>query len=136
MKSRNKKFGGFLIFIVVFAGISAIIMLLWNAILPDITGCLPINYWQSAGLLILCRLLFGGLGKMQFGGFMMGMNHKKNKQMHENMKDFHDKLHQMSHDERRSYIRRRMAGIDDDCDFRNWGMGRSEEKESDAQNDD
>lgn len=36
------------------------VMLLWNAILPDIAAVKPINYWQALGLLALCRILFGG----------------------------------------------------------------------------
>ncbi len=36
------------------------VMLLWNAILPDIANVRPLNFWQALGLLALCRLLFGG----------------------------------------------------------------------------
>lgn len=39
---------------------SAIVMLLWNAVLPDLLNVKRINYWQSVGLLILCKILFGG----------------------------------------------------------------------------
>lgn len=41
---------------------SLLVMLLWNAIMPDLTGCGSLNYIQAAGLLALCRILFGGLG--------------------------------------------------------------------------
>jgi hypothetical protein len=51
------------------AGFSAVVMLLWNALLPDIFGLAVINFWQSLGLLALVRLLFGGFGgKMAFAG--------------------------------------------------------------------
>lgn len=47
------------------AGIGAItwvVMQLWNALLPDvITGVSPIGYWQALGMLVLSRILFGGL---------------------------------------------------------------------------
>lgn len=33
---------------------------LWNALLPDILGVKAINYWQSLGLLLLSKILFGG----------------------------------------------------------------------------
>lgn len=38
----------------------AIVMLLWNAILPDLLHVNRVNYWQAVGLLILCKILFGG----------------------------------------------------------------------------
>lgn len=41
------------------------IMRLWNAIIPSITGCHTVTYWQALGLMILCRLL---LGRGPFGG--------------------------------------------------------------------
>jgi hypothetical protein len=36
------------------------VMLLWNAILPDLLHVTEIGYWQSLGLLVLARILFGG----------------------------------------------------------------------------
>ena len=47
------------IFIAVFAAIVAVVMLLWNALIPSITGWTTINYWQAAGLMELTRLLIG-----------------------------------------------------------------------------
>lgn len=41
---------------------SFIVMLLWNAILPDVLNAKPINFWQSLGLLALAKILFGGFG--------------------------------------------------------------------------
>ena len=41
------------------AGFSAIMMFLWNALLPDIFGMASINFWQACGLLVLARILFG-----------------------------------------------------------------------------
>ena len=37
-----------------------IVMLLWNAILPRVINVASLSYWQAVGLLILCRILFGG----------------------------------------------------------------------------
>ena len=48
-----------LLFLVVF---TFIVMTLWNAILPDIVNAKPINFWQSMGLLVLAKILFGGFG--------------------------------------------------------------------------
>ncbi len=37
------------------------VMFLWNAILPEvITSVGKLNYTQALGLLVLCRILFGG----------------------------------------------------------------------------
>lgn len=34
------------------------VMLLWNALMPDIFGLTEIGFWQSMGLLALCGCLF------------------------------------------------------------------------------
>jgi len=39
-----------------------IVMHLWNWLLPPLFGWHPITLWQALGLLVLCRVLFGGLG--------------------------------------------------------------------------
>lgn len=36
------------------------VMLLWNAIIPGLIGWAPITYMKAIGLLVLCRILFGG----------------------------------------------------------------------------
>src|SRR5262245_24205751 len=38
----------------------AIVMWLWNAVLPTVAGVHPLNFWQALGLLVLCKILFGG----------------------------------------------------------------------------
>src|SRR3984885_4737813 len=39
-----------------------IVMHLWNWLLPSLFGWRQITFWQALGILILCRVLFGGLG--------------------------------------------------------------------------
>lgn len=39
-----------------------IVMLLWNWLMPDLFGLSPVSFWQAAGLLLLCKILFGGFG--------------------------------------------------------------------------
>ena len=39
-----------------------IVMSLWNYLLPALFGWRIITFWQALGLLILCRILFGGFG--------------------------------------------------------------------------
>ena len=53
------------VFIVLFfaaamAGLVAVIMLIWNAILPQVIGVTEVNYWQMLGILFLSKILFGG----------------------------------------------------------------------------
>jgi hypothetical protein len=39
-----------------------IVLKLWNWLLPPLFGWHLITFWQALGLLVLCRILFGGLG--------------------------------------------------------------------------
>jgi hypothetical protein len=40
----------------------AIVMQLWNWLLPALFRWPHIGFWQALGLLVLCRMLFGGFG--------------------------------------------------------------------------
>ena len=40
-----------------------VVRLLWNWLLPSIVGWREITFWEAIGLLALCRILFGGLGR-------------------------------------------------------------------------
>lgn len=42
-----------------------IVMSLWNWLGPELFGLHTVSFWQALGLLVLCRILFGGFG---FGG--------------------------------------------------------------------
>ena len=39
-----------------------IVQLLWNWLAPAIFGWRAVTFWQAIGLLVLSRILFGGLG--------------------------------------------------------------------------
>ena len=39
-----------------------VVMHLWNWLLPPLFGWRTLTFWQALGLLVLCRVLFGGLG--------------------------------------------------------------------------
>lgn len=41
-----------------------VVMALWNWLMPALFGLKVIGYWQALGLVILCRILFGGRGSM------------------------------------------------------------------------
>ena len=49
-----------------------VVMYLWNWLLPSLFGWGQIGFWQAVGLLALCRILFGGLGR---GGGGMYRSH-------------------------------------------------------------
>jgi hypothetical protein len=38
-----------------------VVMRLWNWLLPPLFGWHSLGFWQALGLLLLCRILFGGL---------------------------------------------------------------------------
>jgi hypothetical protein len=49
------------IVLVTFLG-GQIVMRLWNWLVPSLTGWHTLTFWQALGILVLCRILFGGLG--------------------------------------------------------------------------
>lgn len=79
------------------AGLSALVMLLWNLLIPDIFGLITIDFWQAAGLLILARLLFGRVGS--------GKKHMIMNRMKEN--PIHKKWRNMTPEQRKEFIEKR-----------------------------
>jgi len=62
---KTVRFAGlpFLMFVLVtLAVMSAIILGLWNILMPAIFRFPPITFWQAAGIFVLSRVLFGRLG--------------------------------------------------------------------------
>jgi len=61
---------GFALLAAIFvAAVSAIVMTVWNWLLPPLVGAHAIDFWQALGLLILARILFGGFrGRMGWHG--------------------------------------------------------------------
>lgn len=39
-----------------------VVRLLWNWLLPPLFGWRQLTFWQALGMLVLCRILFGGFG--------------------------------------------------------------------------
>ena len=80
-KRSPKRFFMFLFFVAaaVFV-LGAIVMFLWNAILPSLLNVNNITYWQAVGLVILCKILFSGFrpGRNN-GGPPFGRSHLKDK---------------------------------------------------------
>jgi len=51
----------FLPLVVLFAALFGfIVMWLWNWLTPALFGWRPIGYWQAWGIIVLCKILFGG----------------------------------------------------------------------------
>jgi hypothetical protein len=59
---RKFKFAGMLVFVIAsIALMGALVMWLWNAVIPDLfVGAQRIDYLHAIGLLALCRILLGG----------------------------------------------------------------------------
>jgi len=59
-----------------------IVLHLWNWLAPALFGWHAITFWQALGLLVLCRILFGGWGN---GGQRGRRNRRRNKDLWEAM---------------------------------------------------
>ncbi|MDR0302463.1 MAG: hypothetical protein LBI04_09165 [Treponema sp.] len=105
------------IMLVMCAVFGAALMVLWNALMPQIFGLGQISYLQAAGLLLLARILFGGLAGWKGnsarqaaggGGHLfhqnnklrekwMSMNEEERKEFIEKEKDFFKFNRRFSH---------------------------------------
>jgi len=43
-------------------GFTYVVMLLWNALVPELFNGPVLGYWQTLGLLVLSKILFSGIG--------------------------------------------------------------------------
>jgi hypothetical protein len=110
----NKPFSRLLhggIFLVIIALFGGVVLFLWNWLLPAIFGLPEINYFQAVGLLVLARILFGGMGLggtmhvagMRFAGTSGAASWGS--RGHDN--PFREKWMQMSEEERKEFIAKR-----------------------------
>jgi len=96
MKNNIKfRFAGICIMLAAIAVFSVAVMLLWNAIMPDIFALPALNYRQALGLLLLARIIFGGLGG--------GLNHRGEHNFQHGNK-LREKWMNMSEEERKEFI--------------------------------
>lgn len=80
----------YMIFFVGFMlAIGWVVMKIWNWVITDLTGWKAISYWQAVGLLVLFRILFGGVGR-------------RGPWKHHKRHGWIDKWHGMSHEEKRA----------------------------------
>lgn len=64
-----------------------IIMRLWNWLLPSVFGLRQITFWEALGILVLCRILFGG-----FHGHGAGPGWRARRRMEKRMFERWDKM--------------------------------------------
>ena len=96
------RFLGIVMFLAMIAVFSVAAMFLWNVLMPELFALPVLNYWQAAGLVILARILFGGLGPGHFGAFAgrangIGGFHQGN--------PFREKWMKMTEEERVEFVR-------------------------------
>jgi hypothetical protein len=85
---------GLAIAIVATVVLGFVVMLLWNALIPDIFGAHQIGYWQAVGLLVLSHILLRGWGGWHYGH---GWRHDRWKHR------FEEKLAAMTPEEREKF---------------------------------
>jgi hypothetical protein len=99
----------FLVFApLVVAVLSFIVMSLWNAVIPGVFALPVIGFWQAAGLLVLCRILFGGLRGRGHGWRRHGWQarwHRMSPEERERFRDGFNRWKDMSWEERRDFRR-------------------------------
>lgn len=58
---KARKIAGIIFLVIIgVVGFGIIVMLLWNALMPDIFHLPVISFWQALGLLLLAKILFSG----------------------------------------------------------------------------
>ena len=94
------RFAGTIIMLAMIAVFGALVMLLWNALMPSLFGLPALNYWQAAGILLLVRILFGGLG----GGLSRRGIHRAETQFRGHANRLRERWMNMSEDERKEFL--------------------------------
>ena len=57
---KRRRYFFFLFIPLIMLAIGAVVMYLWNAIIPAVLGLGVITFWQAIGILLLSKILFGG----------------------------------------------------------------------------
>jgi hypothetical protein len=89
---RNRRCFFMPLLIIGLFAISAVVMLLWNWIIPSISSLSPLTYWQAMGLFILSKILFGGF---KFHRYRRGIH-----SMHKYHTGVHERFMEMSEEEK------------------------------------
>mgnify|MGYP000126246100 FL=1 len=83
------------------AAFGAIVMLLWNFVVPGVLGLATINFWQALALFALARILFGGFPSRRGFPGRRGMPSSREGN------PFRAKWEKMTPEERKDFINRR-----------------------------
>jgi hypothetical protein len=83
-------------------GFGWVTMHLWNWVIPGLTGWHTIDYWHAIGLLVLCKILFGGFRKGGHGcwGGRCGHGGWRHRRHGEWKKRWEEKMANMSPEEK------------------------------------
>lgn len=107
-----------LIPIVAIALFSLVVMLLWNAIIPGLTGWALLTYWKAMGLLVLSKILFSGFPGRRGGpggppwarhhagmreAWWRNLSEEEREQWKDRRKDWREKWCSMSGEERAKF---------------------------------
>ena len=104
-------FGLVAIALFIFLG-GTIVQALWNWLAPALFGWREVTFWQAVGLLAICRILFGGLGRHGGrGGPQMHFRSRMTARLADRMADRWDRMTP----EEREQFRQRMGA--------RWGAG-------------
>jgi len=102
----------FMVFAPLFVAVlSLVVMLLWNALIPSLFAGPVLTFWQAAGLLVLCRLLFGGFRPHHHGHHHWRHRawrdrwHRMSPEERDRFRDGFRRWKDMSRDERREFRR-------------------------------
>jgi hypothetical protein len=95
---------GILIMLAMPAVFSLGVMLLWNALFPGILGLPALHYRQTAGLLLLSWILFGGLGGLGGRFFMVRGGHVRDGRLFHHGNPLREKWMSMTDEERKAFI--------------------------------
>ena len=102
------RFLGILMFLGMIAVFSVAAMFLWNALMPEIFALPVLSYWQAAGLVVLARILFGGLGP---GRFLASRGRGGDDRLFAHGNALREKWLNMSEDERMEFVRSHRGGF-------------------------
>ncbi len=92
---RKRRFFFFPLFLIGLFAVSAVVMLLWNCILPEVSGLKALTYWQAMGLFVLCKILFSG--------FRFGRSHHHRVHRHFERAAFKHKFMEMTDEEKQQF---------------------------------
>ena len=120
----------FVLWLGVFALYIALIMWLWNWLVPAITGWSSINYLQAFVLFVLAHMLGGTL----FHGGHRGMHHGGHGGPHHGGHGFGGRRHRMSREERREFFHRYMSEMrNENSEMPNEEFNEEQSKEQDKE---